>query len=710
MCSSSNTVVITVQEIEVPVVASINLCMGETNVVIGPTIVDGSLSYSWFPTDDLSDPGIPQPTFTGSTSRNYTLTVSNANGCLTDVTVAVNVSPEVTPLVVINDLDVCILLDPIVQLDATVTPAGSYAYSWSSSDFLNVSNIEDPTFLIPGNGTYQRTLTVTDQTNGCSGQATVTVTASEAACSDFDLALTKVVATSQNTPVYVGDDIVFTVTIFNQGMIDATNIDITDYIPTNTTYAISGQTPTGTLMTTMSNTVGFTNNGGGTFTIDELAATDNVSFDIVLTVGAGAMGTLTNDAEIVAADGGVDRDSPLSNVTGTIDYTDEVDTDNDVADESNGGVDNNMDEDDLDPAQFFVCAAPTVTLTDPADECVGGSNMSFTATPAPGAGTTGIFSTTATAGLTDNGDGTATLNISDAGVGTYNVTYTYTEADGCDAINEVVSVEIFAAPTINAVVACDASLTTYSISATTTNADQLTSDVGMVTGAAPNFMVTGIAIGADANLTATNTTATCTLMQMVTSPVCSCPAMDPTVTGDEVCAGETASLSASGNADCDELRWYAASTGGSPLFTGSPFVTPALITATTYHVACYNTGNDCESNRVPVVAMVNALPVVTVANPAAICSTQAVDLTQGASILPTDLGGTWSSSGNGMFTTGADFATATTYVPGSMDAAAEQVTLTLTSNDPAGPCSAIQASVTFIILKVDCGTFPWGGE
>ncbi|NNE13814.1 MAG: DUF11 domain-containing protein, partial [Saprospiraceae bacterium] len=90
---------------------------------------------------------------------------------------------------------------------------------------------------------------------------------------------------------------------------------------------------------------------------------------------------------------------------------------------------------------------PTVNITDPADQCVDGANMSFTGTPAPGAGTSGVFSTTALAGLTDNNDGTAILNVAAATPGTYDVTYTYTDAFGC--INSATSsVTIYDIPTV----------------------------------------------------------------------------------------------------------------------------------------------------------------------------------------------------------------------------------------------------------------------
>ncbi|MCE7926874.1 MAG: DUF5011 domain-containing protein [Haliscomenobacteraceae bacterium CHB4] len=81
---------------------------------------------------------------------------------------------------------------------------------------------------------------------------------------------------------------------------------------------------------------------------------------------------------------------------------------------------------------------PTVTLNDPADVCETGADMNFTGTPTDA---NGVFTTTAGAGFTDNGDGTAVLDVSVAGPGTYDVTYTYTDVNGCSA-SQTVSVTV----------------------------------------------------------------------------------------------------------------------------------------------------------------------------------------------------------------------------------------------------------------------------
>lgn len=49
---------------------------------------------------------------------------------------------------------------------------------------------------------------------------------------EFDLALVKKLAGGQPAEVNVGDNVTFTITVYNQGGVTATDIEITDYMPT----------------------------------------------------------------------------------------------------------------------------------------------------------------------------------------------------------------------------------------------------------------------------------------------------------------------------------------------------------------------------------------------------------------------------------------------------------------------------------------------
>lgn len=83
------------------------------------------------------------------------------------------------------------------------------------------------------------------------------------------------------------------------------------------------------------------------------------------------------------------------------------------------------------------------------------------------------------------------------------------------------------------------------------------------------------------------------------------------VTGSGRCNAGTVTLSASGAEGDQDYRWYAASTGGSPLGTGATFTTPSITTTTTYYVSFYNPSTGCESGRTPVIATVSSASSIT---------------------------------------------------------------------------------------------------
>jgi hypothetical protein len=94
---------------------------------------------------------------------------------------------------------------------------------------------------------------------------------------------------------------------------------------------------------------------------------------------------------------------------------------------------------------------------------------------------------------------------------------------------------------------------------------------------------------------------------------------DPTVTPGSRCGTGTVQLQASCSSDGTIVRWYDAN---HVLLnaTGSPFTTPSISTTTTFYAACYNSGRNCESDQVAVIATVNPNPTASAgADPAAQC-------------------------------------------------------------------------------------------
>jgi len=113
---------------------------------------------------------------------------------------------------------------------------------------------------------------------------------------------------------------------------------------------------------------------------------------------------------------------------------------------------------------------------------------------------------------------------------------------------------------------------------------------------------------------------------------------------------------------------------------------------------------------------------VTVAEPFTICATQPIELDEGAMVSPDTtaaFGATWTTpEGTGDFldadgnalTEPFRYGMAVRYIPSSADALRGSVTLILTTDDPAGPCESVSERVTAEILNVDCGQFMWDGN
>ena len=89
----------------------------------------------------------------------------------------------------------------------------------------------------------------------------------------------------------------FDITVGNQGNQVATEIGVTDYLPTGTVYT-AGTPATMPTTTSGAAAVVVTDNGDGTFEIDTLAPGDSVTFGIVLDVTDTSLGSFTNGAEI----------------------------------------------------------------------------------------------------------------------------------------------------------------------------------------------------------------------------------------------------------------------------------------------------------------------------------------------------------------------------------------------------------------------------
>ncbi|MCB0403002.1 MAG: gliding motility-associated C-terminal domain-containing protein [Flavobacteriales bacterium] len=120
-------------------------------------------TYSWNTT-----PVQTSPTATGLAAGTYTCTITDANGCTTTVSATLIDPPGIvlsTSMVAAN----CGQSDGSASVTITSGGVGPFTYSWNTTPVQTGSTASN----IPA-GTY--TVTVTDQTTGCTATASVTVT------------------------------------------------------------------------------------------------------------------------------------------------------------------------------------------------------------------------------------------------------------------------------------------------------------------------------------------------------------------------------------------------------------------------------------------------------------------------------------------------------------------------------------------------------
>jgi hypothetical protein len=163
-----------------------------------------------------------------------------------------------------------------------------------------------------------------------------------------------------------------------------------------------------------------------------------------------------------------------------------------------------------------------------------------------------------------------------------------------------------------------------------------------------------------------------------------------------ICQNQVATLTATLGGGATGGTW----TGGAGSFSAPTSATSFYTPATSEYgttITLTFTSNDpagpCPSVSDALQLTINTLPVVYAGVDAKVCEGDVLSLGGlGTTITANGSGvttGTWSSSGTGTFQPTNNFPGATTYVPSAADYAAGYVNLTLTSADPAGPCTSV---------------------
>ena len=159
-CSATQTVSVTqLNGITATTSSTPNLCGNNTGTAAA-AVIGGNSPYSY-----IWNNGQTTASLSNLSSGNYSVTITDANGCTTIQTVSIS---AVNASQVSAGSDITIVLGNNTQLNAS----GGNTYSWSPSTGLSCTNCQSP--VASPNSTTTYTVISTDA-NGCTDVATVTV-------------------------------------------------------------------------------------------------------------------------------------------------------------------------------------------------------------------------------------------------------------------------------------------------------------------------------------------------------------------------------------------------------------------------------------------------------------------------------------------------------------------------------------------------------
>ncbi len=163
---------ITINEPATPVMAIITNTVGVTCLnPVGSATADGSGGTPGY-TYDWSN-GMVGPTINVANGGNYTVTVTDVNGCTASATATV--SEDITPPIANAGPPMAIdCNNPTTTLDGTNSSSGgNITYAWTTTNGNIVSGANTPTPEVDAAGNYELTVTNTD--NGCTAVDATTV-------------------------------------------------------------------------------------------------------------------------------------------------------------------------------------------------------------------------------------------------------------------------------------------------------------------------------------------------------------------------------------------------------------------------------------------------------------------------------------------------------------------------------------------------------
>ncbi|MBE9584847.1 gliding motility-associated C-terminal domain-containing protein [Mucilaginibacter sp. JRF] len=227
------------------------------------------------------------------------------------------------------------------------------------------------------------------------------------------------------------------------------------------------------------------------------------------------------------------------------------------------------------------------------------------------------------------------------------------------------------------------------------------------------------------------TSITRTRTDVTVMPVPDAPQAQLAGGGNAVCSGSSATLTIVNPQAELVYRWYTTATGGSPVYTGTQYATPAITGSTTYYIEAANAGDCTSSTRSGITINATALPAAPALAQATVSVCQGSTATLSVSSPQTGITYNWYNSPSrttllftgSSYTTGPINANTTYYVSAtnasgcsSSDMATAQVTVQPAPDAPVvngggntANCSG--GTVTLSIANPNAGfTYRWYSE
>ncbi|WP_162847374.1 PKD domain-containing protein [Sediminibacterium goheungense] len=572
-CSSLTTTTVTVNALP-----TVNAITGVSPVCVGSTLNLTSTTASGVWSVNNANAGINvSGTLTGQSAGtvNVSYTVTDGNSCtnLTTTTVTVNALPTVNAITGVSP--VCV--GSTLNLTST-TASGVWSVNNANAG-INVSG----TLTGQSAGTVNVSYTVTDG-NSCTNLTTTTVTVN---------ALPTVNAITGVSPVCVGSTLNLTSTTAS-GVWSVNNANA----GINVSGTLTGQSAgTVNVSYTVTDGNGCTNFTSTTVLVNALPIINTITG--ATTVCVGSTINLSN-----ATGGGI---WSVNNANATINGTGVL------TGQSAGAATVSYSVTDANNCTTTVTSVKTINAL-PVVAAISGSNAvcigsTINLSNATGGGIWSVNNANATI------NGTGVLTGQSAGAAT--VSYSVTDANNCTTT--VTSVKtINALPVVAAISGSNAVCigSTINLSNATgggiwsvNNANATINGTGVLTGQSAGAATVSYSV-TDAN----NCTATVTAMKTIQSlPVANINPSGPLT----FCTGNSVNLSATGGGN---YLWSNGSTNAN---------ISNIISSGTYTVTVTDV-NNCAATSAPVTITVNALPTVSITNPAAVCAPGTVDLTAAA--------------------------------------------------------------------------------